>query len=48
MTRSLKVIIEGVCSLLTEENTIPIIIIERDKKSINKVINFYSKKDLKL
>jgi len=48
MTRSLKVIIEGVCSLLTEENTIPIIIIERDKKSMNKVIDFYSNKGLKL
>ena len=48
MTRSLKVIIEGVCSLLTEENTIPIIIIGRDKKSINKFIDFYSKKDFKL
>ena len=48
MTRSLKVIIEGVYSLLTEENTIPIIIIVRDKKSINKVIDFYSNKGLKL
>ena len=48
MTRGLKVIIEGVYSLLNEENTIPIIIIVRDKKSINKVIDFYSKKGLKL
>ena len=48
MTRGLKVIIEGVYSLLTEENTIPIIIIVRDKKSINKVIDFYSIKGLKL
>ena len=48
MTRGLKVIIEGVYSLLTEENTIPIIIIVRDEKSMNKVIDFYSKKGLKL
>ncbi len=48
MTKGLKVIIEGVYSLLIEENTIPIIIIVRDKKSINKVIDFYSKKGLKL
>ena len=48
MTRDLKVIIEGVFSLLIEEITTLIIIIVIDKKSINKVINFYSKKDLKL
>lgn len=48
ITIGLKVIIKGVYSLLTEENTIPIIIIGRDKKSINKVIDFYSKKGLKL
>ena len=48
MTRGLKVIIEGVYSLLTEENTIPIIIIGRDKKSINKVTDIYSNKGLKL
>ena len=48
MTRDLKVILEGIFSLLIEENTTPIIIIGRDKKSINKVINFYSKKGLKL
>ena len=48
MTRDLKVILKGVFSLLIEEITTPIIIIERDKKSINKVIDFYSKKGLKL
>ena len=48
MTRDLKVILEGVFFLLIEEITTLIIIIGRDKKSINKVINFYSKKDLKL
>lgn len=48
ITRGLKVIIEEVFSLLIEENRIPIIIIGRDKKSINKVIDFYSKKGLKL
>jgi len=48
ITIGLKVIIKGVYSLLTEENTIPIIIIGRDKKSINKVIDFYSNKGLKL
>lgn len=48
MTRGLKVIVDGIFSLLIEENTIPIIIIGRDKKSINKVIDFYSKKGLKL
>ena len=48
MTRDLKVILEGVFSLLIEEITTLIIIIVRDKKSINKVIDFYSKKDLKL
>lgn len=48
MTRNLKVILEGFFSLLIEEITTPIIIIGRDKKSINKVIDFYSKKDLKL
>ena len=48
MTRDLKVILEGVFSLLIEEITILIVIIGRDKKSINKVIDFYSKKDLKL
>ena len=46
--RCLKVILEGIFYLLIEENTTPIIIIGRDKKSINKVIDFYSKKDLKL
>ena len=48
MNRGLKVILEGIFSLIIEENTIRIIIIGRDKKSINKIINFYSKKDLKL
>ena len=48
MTRDLKVILKGVFSLLIEEITTTIIIIGRDKKSINKVIDFYSKKDLKL
>ena len=48
INRGLKVIIEETFSLLIEENTIPIIIIVRDKKSINKVIDFYSKKGLKL
>ena len=48
MTRVLKVVTEEAFSLLIEENTIPIIIIVRDKKSINKVIDFYSKKGLKL
>ena len=47
MNRGLKVILGGVFSLLIEENTTPIII-GIDKKSINKVINFYSKKGLKL
>ena len=44
MTRDLKVILEGVFSLLIEEITTPIIIIGRDKKSINKVIDFTQKK----
>ena len=48
INRGLKVIIEETFSLLIEENTIPIIIIGRDKKSINKVIDFYSNKGLKL
>ena len=48
MTRDLKVTLESVFSLLIEEITTLIIIIGRDKKSINKVIDFYSKKDLKL
>ena len=48
ITRVLKVIMEGVFSLLVEENIILIIIIGRDKKSINKVIDFYLKKGLKL
>ena len=48
INRDLKVIIEETFSLLIEENTIPIIIIGRDKKSINKVIDFYSNKGLKL
>lgn len=48
MTRDLKVILEGVFSLLIEEIITPIIIIGKDKKSINKVIDFYSKKGLKL
>ena len=48
MTRGLKVIIEEAFSLLIEESTIPIIIIERDKKSINEFIDFYSNKGLKL
>ena len=43
MNRCLKVILEGIFYLLIEENTTPIIIIGRDKKSINKVIGFYSK-----
>ena len=47
ITRVLKVIMEGVFSLLIEENTIPIII-GRDKKSINNVIDFYSNKGIKL
>ena len=46
MTRVLKVIMEGFF-LLIEENTIPIII-GRDKKSINNVIDFYSNKGFKL
>ena len=48
ITRVLKVIMEGVFSLLIEENIIPIIIIGRDKKSINNVIDFYSNKGFKL
>ena len=48
MTRDLKVILEGIFALLIEEITTLIIIIGRDKKSVNKVIDFYSKKDLKL
>ena len=48
ITRSLKVTIEETFSLLIEENTIPINITERDRKSINKVIDFYSNKGLKL
>ena len=44
MTRDLKVILEGVFSLLIEEITTLIIIIVRDKKSINKVIDFTQKK----
>ena len=44
MTRDLKVILEGVFSLLIEEITILIVIIGRDKKSINKVIDFTQKK----
>jgi len=48
MTRDLKIILEVFFSLLIEKNTTPIIIIGRDKKSINKVIDFYSKKGLKL
>ena len=48
ITRVLKVIKEGVFSLLIEENIIPIIIIGRDKKSINNVIDFYSNKGFKL
>lgn len=48
MTRDLKVILEGIFSLLIEEITTLIIIIGRDKKSVNKVIDFYSKKGLKL
>ena len=47
ITRVLKVIMEGVFSLLVEENIIPIII-GRDKKSINNVIDFYSNKGFKL
>ena len=39
---------EGVFSLLVEENIIPVIIIGRDKKSINNVIDFYSNKGFKL
>ena len=42
MNKGLKVILEGIYSLLIEENTTRIIIIGRDKKSINKFINFYS------
>ena len=48
ITRVLKVIMEGVFSLLVEENIILIIIIGRDKKSINNVIDFYSNKGFKL
>jgi len=48
ITRVLKVIMEGVFSMLVEENIIPIIIIGRDKKSINNVIDFYSNKGFKL
>ena len=48
INRGLKVIIEETFSLLIEENTIPIIIIGRDKKSINNVIDFYSNKGFKL
>ena len=48
MTRDLKVKLEGVFSLLIEEITTTIIIIGRDKNSINKFIDFYSKKDFKL
>ena len=48
MIRDLKVILESVFYLLIEEITTPIIIIGKDKKSINKVIDFYSKKGLKL
>ena len=48
MTRDLKVILEGIFSQLIKEITTLIIIIGRDKKSVNKVIDFYSKKDLKL
>ena len=44
MTRDLKVTLEGVFSLLIEEITTLIIIIGRDKKSINKVIDFTQKK----
>lgn len=47
ITRVLKVIMEGVFSLLVEENIIPIII-GRDKKRINNVIDFYSNKGFKL
>ena len=47
ITRVLKVIMEGVFSLLVEENII-LIIIGRDKKSINNVIDFYSNKGFKL
>lgn len=42
MNKGLKVILEGIYSLLIEKNTTRIIIIGRDKKSINKFINFYS------
>ena len=48
MTRDLKIILEVFFSLLIEKNTTPIIIIGRDKKSINKVIDLNSKKYLKL
>ena len=44
MTRDLKVTLKGVFSLLIEEITTPIVIIGRDKKSINKVIDFTQKK----
>ena len=44
MTRDLKVILKGVFSLLIEEITTPVVIIGRDKKSINKVIDFTQKK----
>ena len=44
MTRDLKVILKGVFSLLIEEITTPIVIIGKDKKSINKVIDFTQKK----
>ena len=47
ITRVLKVIMDGVFSLLFEENII-LIIIGRDKKSINNVIDFYSNKGFKL
>ena len=47
ITRVLKVIMEGVFSLLVEENII-LIIIGRNKKSINNVIDFYSNKGFKL
>tara|TARA_S200000501_G_C20869030_1_gene763407 strand:+ start:4175 stop:4381 length:207 start_codon:yes stop_codon:yes gene_type:complete len=48
ITRVLKVIMEAVFSLLVEENIIQIIIIGRDKKSINNDIDFYSNKGFKL
>ena len=44
MIRDLKVILESVFYLLIEEITTPIVIIGRDKKSINKVIDFTQKK----